>query len=119
MQPLKYFWIVTYGDGTALSQFDSDTGEERQWSEVDEAKVCKVAWAEFSHTSANKIEIETISVKRPKMHYVDFIVGEKILICRRNHMSISPNIATKEHRIEYLIGKGESGDNENIIVRLE
>ena len=119
MPPLKYFWVVEYSDGTALSQFDPDTGKEHQWKEVDESRVCKVAWAEFSRDLSEKIEIETISTKRPKMHHVDFDPDEKILVCRRNHMSISPNIATKEHRIEYLIGKGESGDNENIIVRLE
>lgn len=119
MNALKYFWIVSYIDGTAMSQFDPDTGEECQWSEVHESQVCAVAWAEFSTELSKKIKLDTIPVKRPKMHYVDFDPVEKILICRRNHISISPNATTKENRIEYLIGKGESGDGENIIVRLE
>lgn len=119
MPPLKYFWIVEYLDGKALSQFDPDTGKELQWSEVDESRVCKVSWAEFSRDLSDKIKIETISVKRPKIHHVDFNPGEKILICRRNHLAVSQKISKYGHRIEYLIGKGESGDNENIIVRLE
>jgi hypothetical protein len=119
MPPLKYFWVVSYTNGTALSQFDPDTGEEHQWLEVDESSVCRIAWAEFSHELSKKIKLDTISVRRPKMHYVDFNPDEKILICRRNHITVSSGLVEKGHRIEYLIGKGESGDNENIIVRLE
>ena len=116
---LKYFWIVTYVDGTAVSQFDPDTGKERQWKDVDESRICRVAWAEFFHDIAKKVKLDVISVRNPKIRHVDFNPGEKILICRRNHISISPNMKGKDHKIEYLIGKGESGDNENIIVRLE
>ena len=118
MIPLKYFWIATYTNGTAISQFDPDTGEERQWSEVDESRVCRVTWAEFSRKLSKKVKLDTISVWRPKMHHVDFDPNEKILICRRNHISFSFNMESKGDRIEYLIGKPD-GDNENIIVRLE
>lgn len=118
MNSLKYFWIVTYINGMAISQFDPDTGDERQWSEVDESKISRIAWVEFSQKFSKKIKLNTISVKRPKMHHVDFDPNDKILICRRNHISISPNTTTKENKIEYLIGKPNK-DNENIIVRLE
>lgn len=118
MPTLKYFWIATYTNGTAISQFDPDTGEECQWKEVDESRVCRVTWAEFSRKLSKKIKLDTISVWRPKMRHVNFDPNEKILICRRNHISFSPSIKTKGHKIEYLIGK-PIGDNENIIVRLE
>jgi hypothetical protein len=118
MIPLKYFWIATYTNGTAISQFDPDTGEERQWKVVDESQVCRITWAEFSRKLSKKIKLDTISVRRPKMHSVDFDSDEKILICRRNHISFSFNMVSKGNRIEYLIGKPD-GDNENIIVRLE
>lgn len=117
MIPLKYFWIATYTNGTSISQFDPDTGEERQWSEVDESQVCRVTWAEFSRKLSKKVKLDTISVRRPKMRHVDFDPNDEILICRRNHISFSPNIKTKSHKIEYLIGKPKNED-ENIIVGL-
>lgn len=116
---LKYFWIVEYIDGTALSQFDPDTGKERQWKEVDISQVCRVSWAEFSHNLRKKIAIDVISVKNPKIYYADFGPGEEILICRRNHILLSTELEEKDRRIEYLIGRKESKDNEKIIVRLE
>lgn len=115
---LKYYWIVIYRDGEALSQFNPDTGEEYLWREVDQSRVCRVAWCEFSQDLAEKIKIDVVSVKKPKMYHVDFSDNEKILICRRNHIFFSPNSESQRHEVEYLIGKGESGTNENIIVRL-
>ena len=118
MIPLKYFWIATYTNGTSISQFDPDTGEECQWKEVDKSRVCRVTWAEFSRKLSKKVKLDTISVRRPKMRHVDFDPNDEILICRRNHISFSFNMESKGNRIEYLIGKPD-GDDENIIVRLE
>lgn len=118
MIPLKYFWIASYTNGTSISQFDPDNGEERQWKEVDKSRVCRVTWAEFSRKLSKKVKLDTISVMRPKMRHVDFDPNDEILICRRNHISFSANIKIKGHKIEYLIGKPKSG-NDNIIVRLE
>ena len=44
---LHLFWIAEYQDGTALPQFDPDTGEEHLFKEVDQSKLKRFGWYAF------------------------------------------------------------------------
>ena len=55
-KPILYlFWVTEYKDGTALPQFDPDTGEERLFSEVDQDKVARFGWYPFTPELARKV----------------------------------------------------------------
>jgi len=108
--PLKYYWIVTYTDGTELSQFE-DTGKENMWKEVRQDDVIRVSWRQFSRKMAKRIETPVKWVLFPTSHTLDYKPGEKIIICRRNHIDFSTGNGEKGRRTEYILGK----DKEEII----
>jgi hypothetical protein len=54
-RPLVYFWIAEYTDGSALPQFDPETGRENRFKEVDHRKLCRFGWHPFSLELAQKI----------------------------------------------------------------
>ena len=105
MPPLKYMWIAEYRDGTAIPQFDPDTGKENMWSDVDQDKVYRVSWCEFSKDMKKKVELDTISVRKPEMHSIEYGAGDEIMICRRNHLDFSSSGNVNGHRIEYVLGR--------------
>jgi hypothetical protein len=53
-RPLVYFWIAEYDDGSALPQFDPETGRENRFSEVDQLKLRRFGWHPFSLKLAQK-----------------------------------------------------------------
>ena len=54
-RPLVYFWIAEYNNGSALPQFDPETGKENKFSEVDHQKLKRFGWYPFSLNLAQKI----------------------------------------------------------------
>jgi hypothetical protein len=54
-RPLVYFWIAEYTDGSALPQFDPETGKENRFSEVDHPKLKRFGWYPFSLKLAQQI----------------------------------------------------------------
>ena len=104
MVALKYYWIVTYSDGSTFAQYNSD-GSENMWGEVQQDNVVKVSWKQFSITLSNKIEIPTKWVLFPSEYSLDFGPEDKILIVRRNHINFSPSGEDKGRHIEYILGK--------------
>lgn len=54
-RPLVYFWIAEYTDGSALPQFDPETGRENRFSEVDQQKLERFGWYPFTPELAQKI----------------------------------------------------------------
>lgn len=89
---LKYFWQVEYRSGAIRKQFEN--GDEIQWFEIDESQIKKVSWMKktiFGSKTKASIELEP---------------GEKIMICRRNHIGIGVTSGKeKDRKIEYLLGK--------------
>ncbi len=104
MTTLKYYWIVTYTDGSRFAQYNPD-GSENMWKEVQQDDVVKVAWKQFSITLSNKIEIPTKWVLFLSEYSLDFGPEDKIFIVRRNHINFSPSGEDKGRRIEYILGK--------------
>lgn len=109
MTKLKYYWIATYNDGTTYSQFNSD-GTENLWGDVRHYDVVNVAWSQFPIRLSNKIKTPTSWALFPKRHSLNYESGDKIVICRRNHIDFSAR-GEKGRRIEYILGR----DKEEII----
>ncbi len=105
MTQLKYYWIVTYNDGTIYPQFNPD-GTENLWGDVRQHDVTNVAWSQFPMRLSSKIETPTKWVLFPKRHSLDYKSDDKIIICRRNHIDFSAR-GEKGRRIEYILGKNK------------
>lgn len=105
--PLKYYWNVTYTDGTGLSQFDSKTGKENMWKEVRQDDVIRVSWCQFSRKMSKRIETPTKWVLFPTSHTLDYEPEDKIIICRRHHIDFSGGSGEKGRRTEYILGKNK------------
>lgn len=106
MTTLKYYWVATYEDGTIHPQFNPD-GTENLWKGVDQNKVIKVSWCQFSRGLSKKVGISTSWALFPRKHSVEYDITDKIFICRRNHINFSVH-GEKGRRIEYIIGKNDS-----------
>lgn len=52
---ISFFWIAFYNDGTILSQFDLDTGQEHLFKEIDQTKLEKFGWFPITDELAKKI----------------------------------------------------------------
>ena len=105
MTSLKYYWVATYTDGMTHPQFNLD-GTENMWKDVDQNKVVKVSWCQFSRKLSSKIEIPTNWSLFPRKHSVDYTITDKIFIVRRNHIDFSAR-GEKGRRIEYILGKND------------
>lgn len=103
MTTLKYYWVATYEDGTTHPQFNPD-GTENLWKTIDQDKVVKVSWCQFSLKLSSKIEIPTRWAVFPRKHSLDYNITDKIFIVRRNHIDFSSR-GEKGRRIEYILGK--------------
>ena len=84
-RPPVYFWIAEYSGGSALPQFDPDTGEENLFRDVDRLKLKRFGWYPFTPELAKKIyEAEGILViptsNRP--YVIEIQNGQKLVAHR-------------------------------------
>lgn len=102
-RPPVYMWVAEFTDGSALPQFDPDTGEQNRgdprWLPVKgvggsddsipkifrEKTMCKFGWYPFSPEMAAKIPMEVIPTRNP-IHIVELKEGDELVACRRNHI---------------------------------
>lgn len=52
---IPFFWVAFYTDGTALPQFDFETGIQHFFKEIDQTKLEKFGWFPFSEVLAQKV----------------------------------------------------------------
>jgi len=71
--PLTFFWIAIYKDGTIFSQFDLETGEERLFGDIDQSKLEKFGWFPFSEELAKKVKEKTNQVVKVKTNLPYFV----------------------------------------------
>jgi len=102
-RPLVYMWVAEFDDGSALPQFDPDTGKQNRadprWlpekgvggSEDSTPKIFrektlyKFGWYPFSKEIAAKIPMVVIPTRNP-IHTVELKEGDELVACRRNHI---------------------------------
>lgn len=86
-RPLVYFWIAEYTDGSALPQFDPETGRENRFSEVDQLKLQRFGWHPFSLQLAQKIlkTEETVVVPTRNPSYTVSVEKDDRLVAHRTN----------------------------------
>ena len=106
MVKLKYYWMVMYDDNTNYPQFNSD-GTENLWKEVDQNRVIRVSWCQFSRRLSNKVEISTKWALFPRKYSLNYDITDEIFICRRNHIIFSESHGEKGRKTEYILGRNK------------
>ena len=107
-RPPVYFWVAEYMDGTALSQFDPETGRENLFRNVDLKRLKRFGWYPFSMDLAEKVwEAEGLIVVPSafKPCVVDLEAGDRLVAKRENVLRYcvdSGGVASRE--IVYVLG---------------
>jgi hypothetical protein len=90
-RPLVYFWIAEYTDGSALPQFDPETGRENRFSEVDRQKLKRFGWYPFSPNLAQKIskseKVRVIPTRNPS-YMLTVEKGDMLVAYRTNTVKL-------------------------------
>jgi hypothetical protein len=84
-RPLVYFWIAEYTDGSALPQFDPETGRENRFSEFDHQKLKRFGWYPFSLKLAQQIlkgEKKAVIPTRNRSYTVTVEKGDRLVAYR-------------------------------------
>lgn len=114
-RPLVYFWIAEYSDGSALSQFDPETGEENLFRDVDRLRLKRFGWYPFTPRLTKKIFEADGIIAAPtnnKPYTVEIRKGQKLVAYR----TCSIKLRTRSSGIErgetiYVLGI----ENEKVI----
>jgi len=107
---LHMFWIAEYQDGTALPQFDPDTGEEHLFSEVQQHRLVRFGWYAFPHKLASKV---AYAAHNPRLtsYTVDIPPGGTLVAHRTTSITFKPSTLSIEHHEadEYVLGLKAEG----------
>jgi len=89
-RPLVYFWIAEYTDGSALPQFDPETGKENRFSEVDQQNLLRFGWYPFSLKLAQKIWVteKTAVIPTANPSYAVTVKGDTLVAYRTNTIKL-------------------------------
>ena len=113
---MHLFWIAEYhacpsgeaqGDGTALPQFDPDTGDEHLFSEVDHARLKRFGWYAFPRNLAQKVENAVVNplLNSYVLQLSPSILNPKLVAYRTTTLDIKPDGTPKSHEAsEYVLG---------------
>ena len=109
---LHLFWIAEYQDGTALPQFDPDTGEEHLFKEVDQSKLKHFGWYAFPPKLAQKVENAVVNpllnsyvLELPHRLPTNDYRLPTLVAYRTTTLDIKPDGTPKSHEAsEYVLG---------------
>jgi hypothetical protein len=90
-RPPVYFWIAEYTNGSALPQFDPETGKENTFSEIDHQKLKRFGWYPFSLKLAQKILKAEKTVVIPTanpLYTVTVGKGDRLVAYRTNTVKL-------------------------------
>ena len=102
------FWIAEYQDGTALPQFDPETGKEHLFSEVDQAKLKRFGWYAFPYDMLSKIPQAVFSLVLDR-YTVDIPIADHpaptLIAYRTTTLKVTLDGTPKKHEAdEYVLG---------------
>jgi len=107
-RPLVYFWISEYTDGSALPQFDPETGRENKFSEVDHQKLKRFGWYPFSLKLAQKIlktEKTVVIPTKNQSYTVTVEKGDRLVAYRTNTIKLHTRKGGVDHEeTVYVLG---------------
>lgn len=124
-RPLTFFWIAEFSDGSALPQFDPETGRENKadpdWLPSAEGqppvvkdpvflskKLVRFGWYSFTSELARKIlETQGIVVlpRNNPSHVVDLKDGEKLIAYRTKAIKFGFRGGVSRGETVYMLGK--------------
>jgi hypothetical protein len=125
-RPLVYMWIAEFSDGSALSQFDPETGKENKadpdWlpsasnqpslQKLDiwmHKRILRFSWCPFSLGLAQKISEATGQIVIPSsnpIHCLELKNGEKLVAYRSNILKYGFSSGKVQAReTVYMLGK--------------
>lgn len=107
-RPLVFFWIAEYENGTALPQFNPNTGEENKFSLVDLPHVKRFGWYPFTHELSAKILKKTSTVTIPTdnpSYVVNLRKGDKLIAKRENTIKLNMKGGVINRKTVYVLGK--------------
>jgi hypothetical protein len=107
-RPLVYFWIAEYTDGSALPQFDPETGKENRFSDVDQQRLRRFGWYPFTLNLAKKVleTEETVVVPTRNQSYAVTLDEDDVLVAyRTNTVRLQVRKGGVEHgEVVYVLG---------------
>jgi hypothetical protein len=107
-RPLVYFWVAEYTDGSALPQFDPETGTENRFSQVDQKRLARFGYYPFSAEHAQKIlETEKIVVTPTGNlpHAVTLTGNDELVAYRTNTVCLRTGNGAVDHgETVYVLG---------------
>jgi len=105
---LYLFWIAEYQDGTALPQFDPDTGEEHLFSEIDQDKLVRFGWYSFPSELAQKVANAALNPLLSS-YVLNLPEGKELIAFRSTTIKTNLSGIVKGHEAgEYVLGvKGD------------
>ena len=90
LNPLVYFWVAIYRDGTCLPQFDFENGKENAFKDIDQTKLEKFGLFPFNDDLASKANTYakmTIATQRSLPYFVlKLEEGQRLINIRRNFL---------------------------------
>jgi len=107
-RPLVYFWIAEYTDGSALPQFDPETGRENRFKEVNHGKLHRFGWYPFSLKLAQKIlsgeKVRVIPTRNPS-YTLTVEKGDRLVAYRSNTVRLQMRKGGVDHEeTVYVLG---------------
>jgi hypothetical protein len=107
-RPLVYFWIAEYTNGSALPQFDPETGKENRFSEINYQKLHRFGWYPFSLKLAQKIQMAEKTVVIPTRnpsYTVTVEKGDRLVAYRTNTIKLHTRKGGVDHvKTVYVLG---------------
>lgn len=105
-RPLVYMWVAEYRDGSALPQFDPETGEENRFAEIDQSRLCKFGWYPFSVEMVAKMSVKAIPTINP-YYTIDLKPDDELFAVRRNHITHFTYRLCLKCEARWQFGKGD------------
>ena len=111
-RPLVYFWVAEHSDGSALPQFDPETGRENRFGDIDFSRLRRFGGYPFTTYIAEKIlEADGMYVVPTdnQPHIIELQEGDKLLAKRENTVKLHTKSGAVE-RAETVYVLGVEGD---------
>lgn len=106
-RPLRFFWIAEYTDGTALPQFDPETGKENRFADVYQLRLKRFGWYPFTPKLAKKIfeaeDIIVVSTKN-KPYTIEMRKGQRLVAYRTCSIKLHTQGGIERGETVYVLG---------------
>jgi len=107
-RPLVYFWIAEYIDGSALPQFNPETGKENRFSEVNHQQLERFGWYPFTPKLAQQIlkaEQTAVVPTRNSSYTITVEKGDRLVAYRTNTIKLHTRKGEVDHEeTVYVLG---------------